>query len=519
MFILFGAALIPYAGVQNDEALFGAPLYEQMPKEFCIRIFHHTIPLMVMSYVGNLKTLLYLPIFHFLGSSVWTARFPMVLAGAMTVFVFYKLLDETAGRMAALIGAFLLATDPSYILTDTFDWGPVALEHLLLVTACFCLVRFTRSVWMRYLAAGFFFLGLALWNKAIFLWALSGLSVAGLVVFNRQLLKFGRPRAIGIAAASFLIGALPFVIFNVRKPNATLGSNAHFDTVEMAIRKVPMMEETLNGHGLFGFLCRADWEEPAKQPPNLRGRIAWRIVNLVGGQYQNRFEYAFLLCVICAPWWWRRRSAWFSLIFIAVTWAAMAFSRDAGGSVHHTVLVWPFPQLFMAVALASLPWRRIAVGIAVAMVAMNLLVVNQYIAEFERNGAAGTFDDAVLALTKVIPDPPQLEAERLYILDWGMLNTLAMFHQGKLPLTVGDPPFNTDRPNPDDLREIEFMMNDRQGMFVAHLPIAEVNRGVGARFDKQAAAHGLKKQILRTVYDSNGRPVFEIFRLRVVGSG
>ncbi|HLH38361.1 MAG TPA: glycosyltransferase family 39 protein [Bryobacteraceae bacterium] len=514
MFTLLGAALIPYAGVQNDEALFAAPLYEQMPKEFCIRVFHHTIPLMVMSYVGNLKTLLYLPIFHFLGSNLWTIRFPMVLAGAITVFIFYKLLAESVGRAPALIGAFLLASDPSFILTNTYDWGPVALEHLLLVTACFFLLRFFRNGSMRYLAAGFFFLGLGLWNKAIFLWALSGLGVAGVAVFHRQLVKLARPRAIAIAAAAFLIGALPFVIYNIRKPNATLGSNAHFDSPQKAMRKMPMMIETLNGHGLFGFLCRSDWEEPAKHPGTIRGRLAWRIADAVGGQYQNGFEFAFLLCLACAAWWWRRRSAWFSLIFIAVTWTAMLFSRDAGGSVHHTVLVWPFPQLFMAVALASLPWPRIAGVIAVVMVGMNLLVMNQYIAEFERNGAAGTFDDAVLALAKSIPDPPRLEAERIYILDWGMLNTLALFHQGRLPLFVADPPFLSDHPAPEELRDMEFMLHDPQGMFLAHVPAAEVNRGVGARFDKEIAARGLEKRVLRTVYDSNGRPMFKIFKLQ-----
>jgi hypothetical protein len=321
------------------------------------------------------------------------------------------------------------------------------------------------------------------------------------------------------AAAAFLMGALPLVTYNVRKPNATLGANAHFDSPQTAMRKVPMMIETLNGHGLFGFLCRSDWEEPAKQPGTLRGRLAWRIAGAVGGQYRNGFEFAFLLGLACAPWWWRRRSAWFSLIFIAVSWAAMLVSRDAGGSVHHTVLVWPFPQLFMAVVLASLPWKPIAGVIAVVMTGMNLLVMNQYIAEFERNGAAGTFDDALLALVRAIPDPPRLQAGRIYVLDWGMLNTLALFHQGRLPLFVADPPFLSDHRTPDELRDIEFMLHDPQGLFLAHLPAAEVNRGVGARFDQEIAARGLEKRVLKTIYDSNGRPVFEIFKLAAPRAG
>ena len=60
--ILAGCALIPYAGIQMDEALFAGPYYQPVQREFRIRLFHHDIPLMVMTYIGTLKTLLYWPL-------------------------------------------------------------------------------------------------------------------------------------------------------------------------------------------------------------------------------------------------------------------------------------------------------------------------------------------------------------------------------------------------------------------------------------------------------------------------
>src|SRR5208283_3723748 len=129
LFVLLGAALIPYAGVQNDEALFASPIYSLNPNGL-------QIPLMVMSYVGTLKTLLYLPIFAVAGTTVWSVRLPMVLSGALTIFIFYGLALQTAGRRTALLACALLSTDPAFLLPDTFDWGPVALHQLLLVTAC-----------------------------------------------------------------------------------------------------------------------------------------------------------------------------------------------------------------------------------------------------------------------------------------------------------------------------------------------------------------------------------------------
>ena len=54
--ILAGCSLIPYAGIQMDEALFaGSILPAPFQKEFRLRLFHHDIPLMVMSYIGTSK--------------------------------------------------------------------------------------------------------------------------------------------------------------------------------------------------------------------------------------------------------------------------------------------------------------------------------------------------------------------------------------------------------------------------------------------------------------------------------
>src|SRR5260221_11927078 len=194
LFILLGMAVIPYAGIQNDEALFAGPLNQPIHRAFRARLFHRDIPLMVMSYIGTLKTLLYWPIFAWLGANVWTTRLPMLLAGAITIFLFFRLATRAAGPYAALLAVLILATDPMFLLTNTIDWGPVALEHLLLVTGTLFLLRFAqralsgepgdfpnRDLWL-----GFFCLGLALWNKAVFVWAFAGLASPGVAGFCNQ---------------------------------------------------------------------------------------------------------------------------------------------------------------------------------------------------------------------------------------------------------------------------------------------------------------------------------------------
>ena len=89
--ILAGCALIPYAGIQMDEALFAGPYYQPVAREFRLRLFHHDIPLMVMTYIGTLKTLLYWPLMAIFRSSfaahpryaAWVFRLPTVLCRAL----------------------------------------------------------------------------------------------------------------------------------------------------------------------------------------------------------------------------------------------------------------------------------------------------------------------------------------------------------------------------------------------------------------------------------------------------
>ena len=521
LFVLLGAACIPYAGIEDDEVIFTNPLYLFNAREFTIGLFHRRIALMVMSYLGTLKTLLYIPILALFGANVWSLRLPMVLLGGLTILIFFGLARRTAGPAAAMLGAFLLASDASFILMDTFDWGPVAIEHFLLVTGCFFLVKFAQSSgpgllnlsapraassrWNLFL--GFFLFGLALWNKAIFIWALAGLFCGAVAVFWPEIRRLLRPATAAIACAAFLAGALPLVIYNLRNPNVTVHSSAHFETNAFP-GKFSLLRGTLDGSALFGFLPGFDDDPNPKAPTSLRGRAADWIGAHTGKHRHDAMAYACALALLLVPWWWKRRTARFSLVFMFATWLAMAVTRGAGASAHHAVLLWPFPQLFLATALASLPWRKIAMSVGAALVAINLLVVNQAVADFERNGAPQNFTDASFALSKEISDPGPL----VVTLDWGMIDTLAFLHQGRVTLRIGDPPFMTDSPSENERKTIDWLLSYPGAIFVTHVPGRENFPAVRPHLDRAAADRGLRKEPIKIVPDSNGRPVFEVFR-------
>jgi hypothetical protein len=423
LFVFLGIVLIPYDGLQSDEVLFAQPLHGMINPTFSIGISHHLVPLMINTYIGTLKSFLYWPLSWIFSPSLYLVRLPMVLVGAATVLIFYKWAGIFAGPHAALLAAVLLATDPTFLLTDTFDWGPVALQHLLVVSGCLLIAR-GRLNW------GAFLFGLALWNKAIFLWTLAGLVLASLVICQAAVRRVRADRRqCASAVLAFVLGALPLLVFNLKHPNSTLGDNAHLSLENFPV-KYAVLSSAVDGSGLLGYLVALESQENPKEPTSLQGRAASWISQHSGRQERNLMLYAILLAAVMALFWWRapgRRAALFAIVCGGVTFLAMVVTRNAGTGIHHSVLVWPMPQLLVGASFGALPWRWLRVGMLALLASSNLLVSNRYIAQFERNGTVGSFSDAIKPLAESLSDPT---GDNIYIVDWGIYEPVFFLAHG-----------------------------------------------------------------------------------------
>ncbi|MGO9096644.1 MAG: ArnT family glycosyltransferase [Bryobacteraceae bacterium] len=516
-FFLQGLVLIPYLGVQNDEALFGMAIYQPLTAEYSARIFGHAVPTMIMSYIGALKAWIYFPIFQIWPPAPYSLRIPVLLFGTLTVWLFFLLVRDTVGVRAALAGCALLACDPIFLLTNTFDWGPVALQHLLLVAGVWLVVRFYQRGGMINLGAGFFLLGLGLWDKALFVWMLSGLGVATLAVFRRELASRLNWRNAGLAVVCFLAGAWPLVAYNRERPMQTLSANANFSTSQLD-SKLVQMKVTLEGGSLLGYLVR---DEPAPRP----GRPTWMLerwsVALSEAADERRAGYMVIACVLALallPWLWTtpaRRPMLFSLVLMLVAWAQMLFTKDAGGSAHHTVLLWPFPHLLVAAAFAQATGvlRRAGPVALAALVAVvcgsNLLVTNQYLAQAVVRGPGAVWTDAINPLAEYLK---QLPAQRVYVMDWGIFDAIRLLDQGQVALRVGSDQVSKEKMDSSDQQLVREMLAAPETVFVGHTEGNEVFSGSSARFVAAAEAAGYRKQVLRVVGDGRGRPIFEVYR-------
>ena len=520
-FFFAGRAFIPHLGIQNDEALFASVLYEPRAAEFILHIGHSQVPLMLMSYLGTLKAWIYCPIFGVFGTRVSALRDPVLLAGVASVWLFFLLMRRVAGERAAIIGCGLLAVDSMYLLTTCFDWGPVALQHVLLVAGLLLLTRFYQTSKGLALVGGAFLLGLGMWDKALEIWMLTGIGVAGILTFPRQIIGVTTIRRVATGALAFALGALPLIIYNVHEKFPTFRSNMTRDTSNIP-GKARMLMNTANGHGLFDWLVNEDWEAPVPhQPEGGLQKASAKISSLAGHPRYNLMLYAFALALLLAPLARGNalRTILFALIAMAVAWAQMAVTARAGTSVHHAILLWPFPAMVIAVSFAAASRRLGRAGIpsvaAVLMVLMvsGALVTNEYYTLMLRNGSQN-WTDAIFKLSGYMKGVP---SSGIYCADWGIMDGLRLLDQGKLPLNVGTDPIRQPELSQGDRDYLARMISEPRHVFIAHTKAYEVFEGVNAKLLKYAAESGYEREMVAVIPDGWGRPVYEVYRF--VGPG
>jgi hypothetical protein len=520
LFIALGLVFLPYAGAQYDEVLFVSALYSPEAIEYAMKTRAGAIPVMLMSYVGALKAAIYAPLLGWFEPSHFTLRLPMLLAAALSVVLFFLAARRLAGLRAALLAALLLATDAMYLLTSVFDWGPVAVQHLLFATALYAGIRYRETPRAGWLFLLTFCAGLALWDKAIVVWLLAGFAVSAFVVLRAETLSVLRNRRLaGVAVLGFVLGAAPFLYYNKLHPLRTFTSSADVDGLG-ALQKIVLLDRTLNGSGLFGFLVR---EDPEGFPQGLK---TWEKAPLwLNGKLQGprqSLQQVILLGALLAlplvwPTPWRRAWLFFALAAV-IAWALMLVTRQAGGSVHHTILLWPLPQMLLSLALAATSARwpgrltRAATVVVLAAVLHNGLLLNHYLAHFIACGPTWMWTDATPALAA---RAQQHEGHRFFAADWGISRPLDFYTRGALMQDrFSDSVVLTLADDPNSAPHLEAALADPSTLFITHTDGRDIFPEVRARLLAFAAARGYEHAIIDTIHSRHGAPIFEIHAFR-----
>src|SRR5262249_47371751 len=172
-----------------------------------------------------------------------------------------------------------------------------------LVAGSLCLVRFHQENRMRFLAAGFFLFGLALWDKFLFAWIFSGILVASGLILPRELRRHAAARNLAVATFTFCLGAAPLIFYNASFPLRTLRANTAYTAGDVR-GKSHLLLSTLSGGGLFGYIPRDNAAGQPRYPRTLLERASVRLSDLTGARQAGFLSYAALASLLLLPVLW-----------------------------------------------------------------------------------------------------------------------------------------------------------------------------------------------------------------------
>jgi hypothetical protein len=510
---LFGALLmLPVLGLQYDEVMFASHFWQPLEAVWHIGIRRHQIPLMMMSYLGSLKTWLYAPLLAIAPGNAWTIRLPAVLLATLSLVVFALLLFRIADRFTGCIAALLLATDATFQLTAVFDWGPVVIQNLLLVGGLLAIVNWIRTRDARTARLGGLLFGLALWNKALFLWNLSGMAVALLALALPELKRLWDWRSAKFFLAGLAIGASPLIVYNIAKHGGTVSQNSHFGFSEVPA-KAAYMERALDGtetplalvdpqHARMDQAARPfknlllDWA--AHLPPVPR---TWRFP---GGLF-------FITAGLIASGKSHKKWIAFFLLSGLIGWFESAITQGAGGSIHHSVLFWMNWYAAIAIGAASLTKFRVVRPVAVLAVLFLTLTgfESQVItyANLVRFGAKPQWTDGDGALISALQ---RQRVKRVLTTDWGIANVITtetrhhvQAREEVFGLSTGA--FETDEFAGCSFPECAVITHPEPNLF---FPASDKT------LRSSLQQKGMQIEAPATVYDTHGFPAFELFSVK-----
>jgi hypothetical protein len=470
---------------------------------------------MILPYVGALKAWLYWPILQYLDLDLVSLRLPLLLTGAVTVWLTFVLLEKISGRRAAIIGALLLATDAVFVITTTYDFGPIVLLHCFLLAGLLLLLRFERTRSLGSLSVAFFLFGLALWHKALFIWMLDGLAIAGFSALHRRILPLISPARVAVAFLSLGIGASPLIYYNVVRDGATLHTSSMMSGNAPLTQKVILLRKTLDGSAMFGWLTEEETPGTVPPPRHFWEPYTLRLDRVIGFPSSNGTLFAFTAACCLVPWLWftpQRLPAVFTLVYLAVTWGQMLIVPNTGATLHHVILLWPFPHILIAITASEVSRRfrkygaKLIACTVVSLLVSNLMLINRYYADLILNGTTVIWTDAVIPLHKYIDSRHQ---PHVITVDWGYATTLCLLGDGDLHLD--NISYTLLGPSEKEVAWIRDLMDDPQSLFIDHPSNGTQFFAARQNLASIAAKAGRRREVQEIILDRNRRPRFEVF--------
>jgi len=485
-----------FAGMAKD-FLTGQVHGQHMPGHVVTSIFGRPFPVFIQIYLGALKSWMLMPGLGLFGYSVVVLRATNLLWGLVALLFFMLGIWRWLGLRIAAFGGFLLALDPTYFFLCLWDWGS-AVPSLV----CRCLCFYLAIVWWRrrqgrYALLAGFVAGLGFFNKIDFALLMVGVAVAGLVCFRRELLRTGRSAmsAAALSTAGFLLGAGPILWkmpMLLGRDFSGLNSSALGEFHEKFLTMLALYDGSyfyrlMSAGGVFERM----FSERLNFQPIVGAAVVVAGIALVANSLRKRSDMNDT-----------RVGLFFLLAAVLVTLGVILLPGAV--RIHHAVLVYPLPQLIIAIAahvsletLSLTRWARTiraTIWIALLGLLLSQLWTIQRTRELVREtGGRGHWSESFDSFCRENKDRTDL---KIMSLDWGFNEQLSFLTNGpKLAEPFWE--FGENAPS---------LSADPHNLYLVHAP--DYNYFVYGRHYLEAAQKLGTAVEIRPYFDRQNRIVF-----------
>jgi hypothetical protein len=433
LYVALAAPHISTPGLEYDESLFVNAALGKTGQDLSIYARWHGIPVMVMPYIGALKSFVYYPIFKLFGVSYLSIRLPCILLSAVTLWLWFRLIGRITSDRWAVLFVLLLAANPGFVNETRADHGPVVLMLLAQAAALTLLLRLTQKAGLVALGAFLGVLFLGIYDKLNFLWFILALA-PGTAIFAPQLWRGFRTRRISallmIAAAGILLGVLVIhLVLPILSLNKTSYPPLPASWAGRLSRTLSVCDGAFSGQTFLGsrfpVICTASL---------LAASILMSLSAMVRAFTRS-------------PWRDRQADLW-ALSLTALSCAVflqMSCTVQAAGS-HHAMMLLPLVIASLVVNIAALyrwacnrfgarPGFRVSAGaFTVGAVAIGLLQLHTTVGILQlmrsEENLTPTWSTRITALTEYV-DAASAQYDTVLCADWGIGMQLYAFSRSR----------------------------------------------------------------------------------------
>ena len=309
-----------------------------------------------------------------------------------------------------------------------------------------------RPAWLA--AAGFVF-GLGIFDKASFLWLLAALTLAGAAAGLFRKDKLPGPATLLGAATALLAGSAGYWIYQLTPSESTIALSVETHAQHW-LAKAAMLRSTLDGTALQGWATNACGD-------------------LISSSW---LPWALVAAALSWPWLRNQpyaRVCRFSAVFCAASWLCMA-AVETAGSVHHFALVYPFPQLGLAAAIAAIPRKRIALVVGLLLCGAGARTASGLLLQSTQCGGSRYWSEAIYRLADELQKRQPMQVA---VIDWGIAAQLRLLSGDRLPINELSP----GAPAPDGALLVRYNSPDPLTGFVLVDTIADHETAVFEIFE------------------------------------